>query len=115
MKINTKFDIGDVVELKYEFTDAEHKKMAYEIMGISTQSSYVGTEVFYHCRALHMEAVVHKDTVYGWRLRRGYRTNVNNDNQLGTNKFYETEIVEASKNIKNIIEREYGKGRFNTL
>jgi hypothetical protein len=107
MKINTKFDIGDIVQLKYEFSDADHKKMAYEIMAITSESSYGGAEIHYYCRSLHLIGIQNEDKsrIIGWELRRGYRANVQNDNQLGTNKFIETELVEAGRQVKEIINR----------
>lgn len=103
MKINTKFDIEDIVQLKYEFSDGDHKKMAYEVVGITVKGSYGGTETHYHLRALHLIGITSDDAVIGWETKRGYRANIQNDSQLGTINFTESELVPASKEVIKIL------------
>lgn len=51
MNIETKFKVGSLVRHKFERQthDAIH---ALEVMEISTDTCYAGTQVFYQCRAL---------------------------------------------------------------
>ena len=105
MKITTKFKVGDIVQKKYD-TEGKDIMILQEIMTIVTDTCYVGTQVFYLCRAL----VLTKEYEKLYDKSRGFTWNVNpgvhqDDNSIGWKKWREDEFIPAkSEYMKQIIK-----------
>ena len=54
MKIETKFNVGDLVVSKYSRSSiANGSLLAYEVIEVLTQTCYKEAQVFYLCRSIH--------------------------------------------------------------
>lgn len=53
MEINPKFTITDLLQTKYSNPDPNRKELhVFEVLEISTQTCYAGTQIFYDCRPI---------------------------------------------------------------
>lgn len=53
MNIETKYNVNDLVQHKYQKAFGAKRKSAFEVIEIVTNSCYAGSQVFYKCRMIH--------------------------------------------------------------
>jgi len=103
MKINSKFNINDLVKCKYDTELLEKNIGALMIMEVHTQSCYAGTQVFYLCRQ-----IVGKKESDRWETpKKEYWIighGATNESRVAWGKYREDELVAISKEAKEIIE-----------
>ena len=97
MKTETKFNIYDLVNRKYE-RNAKNKLSGMEIMEVFTQTCYAGTQVTYLCRALYcMKEFGHsykEEGEFNWIIVHGTSKE---EHTTGWKKYREDELVPAKK------------------
>jgi hypothetical protein len=106
MKIETKFDINNLVVSKYQRNQITQKSkndllLCFEVIDIKTGTCMAGTQVFYVCRSIHGMT----DTNY----IEGKRVTTYTDFTAGSNSkgeyitFREDEIIEAPKEVIDLV------------
>lgn len=95
MKITTKFNVGDI--LKFKFDGKNEYLISLQIVkDITTQTCYVGTQIFYYCRLVQLKrkekTYYEKDSEYIWL--RGHMTGSDNSEILS--KYREDDLIKAS-------------------
>ncbi len=103
MKIETKFDINNLVKRKFD-SDYNHSKCCLEVMEVITQTCYAGTQVFYLCRSIilnkEFEHEYKKDGNFKWVICHGVSQE---ENTLAWRKYREDELIEAPIGLIDII------------
>lgn len=99
MEIETKFNVNDLTQRKYDRTSSVIAIL--EIMEIQSITCYSLTQIFYHCRVIMMKSVFKevkgKETVYEWIVER----TIDRDNNYP--KFREDELIPCSDKYKKIV------------
>lgn len=105
MKVSSKFEIGDLTQRKYETEDRDHF-VVHEIMGIVTDTCYIGTQVFYSCRAHVLKKIYGKEYMktgnFTWCVYSGVGEG---DNATGLKKWREDELIPMSKKWKEVLNK----------
>lgn len=106
MEIKTKFDVGAITERKYNSSNEGY--YALEVMEISSQTCYAGTQVFYHCRQLIITKTPNwrrkeDETVKEWNIAHGVNKQ-HTSNTVAWEKYREDELIEASAKILEILQ-----------
>lgn len=102
MKTETKFNVNDIIQHKYDCGFEDGKK-CMEVIEIVTQTCSAGTQIFYYVR--HLMAVK-RETGYGadkkiqWEIAHG--TNKDQTDN-GLKKYREDEVTECEKETYDII------------
>lgn len=103
MKIETKFDVNNLVKRKFD-TNSKNKMSALEVMEVITQTCYAGTQVFYLCKPVIAQKEFKdkwkEDGEFSWVIVHGISQE---ENQPGWRKYREDELVEAPKEVIDII------------
>lgn len=89
MKIETKFDVNNLVKRKFDKQLMGKKLFCLEVMEVISQTCYAGTQVFYLCRPVYAE-----NNRNEWDVFHG--VNATSDNQTGWRKYREDELVQCS-------------------
>lgn len=97
MKIETKFNINDLVQFKHQIQTLK-KINLFEIMEIITQTCYKEAQVFYLCRALQF------DENYKQEWITGHGVSKEDSMKIGWYKYREDELIELSDELKAKIE-----------
>ena len=106
MKIETKFDVNNLVISKYQRNPITQKSKndllcCFEVIDINTGTCMAGTQVFYVCRSIH--GITNTDYVDGKRVT------TYNDFAAGSNQkgeyitIREDEIIEAPKEVIDLV------------
>ena len=104
MKITSKFGIGDLVQRKYE-TEGRTSFIVHEIMNVFTDTCYIGTQVFYLCKALILTKEYKHEYLktgdFTWCVYPGISEG---DNTTGMKKLREDELIPIEKKYREIIK-----------
>lgn len=97
MKIETAFDIHNIVKRKFD-TDGPDETCAFEVMEVISNSCYAGTQVFYLCRQL---VAVRKYDIKRNEDRwvNGHAINRQDDSSTGWLKYREDELIAAPQEV----------------
>ena len=104
MNIKTKFEVGEVVEHKFN-TEHDGIIQVYDVKEITTQSCYALTQVFYHVKPIEMtkehERKFDEKSPFKWSVRVSMP---NNEGQMGWVKLREDDLIAATKEVKAILK-----------
>lgn len=104
MEIKTKFNVNDLLKRKYD-VDPKNTVFALEVMSITSETCYAGTQVFYQCRTIlakkEFELKYQEKGEFTWEIHHAIGSD---GNTLGWQRYREDELVEALKETKNIIK-----------
>ena len=112
MKIETKFNVNDLVLRKFD-TKVDMTIPALEIMEVIIQICYAGAQIFYLCRAVVAKQEKEgygKDATTHWVVFHGVGKD---DNTTGWRKYREDELVIADEETTNLILNT-NKGEYKT-
>ena len=103
MKIETKFDVNNLVKRKFD-TDGNDKLQALEVMEISSQTCYAGTQIFYHCKPIvatkEFKEKWKEQGEFSWVIGHGIGKD---DNSKCWRLYREDELIDCPESIINII------------
>lgn len=103
MEIKTKFDVNNLVKRKFD-TNSKNRMSALEVMEVIAQTCYAGTQVFYLCKPVIAEKEFKdkwkEDGEFSWVIAHGISQE---ENQAGWRKYREDELIEAPKEVIDII------------
>ena len=102
MKIETKFNVGDLTQRKYDRYE-DNIKGVFEIMELSIQVCYSTVQIFYYAKPLIANKISksygHDEKIY-WTVGHGLGKE---DNSSGWRKYREDELIPADKETIKII------------
>ncbi len=106
LQIKTKFSVNDLVISKYQKIRVGEKEKnislcCFEIIEIHTVTCMAGTQVFYDVRAIH--GLTHVDYIEGKREQKFVDFSIGSNSRGEYSKVREDEIVEAPKEITELI------------
>lgn len=103
MKFETKFNVKDIIKCAID-VGRDDMFVAYEVLGINTETCYAGTQVFYTCRAIVGEkkykSYMKEENDFKWVVGHGV---AKKDGEWGVSRFREDEMVECPKEILDIL------------
>jgi hypothetical protein len=102
MKIETKFNVNDIVEAKRS-VHGDDSFIAYEIMEILSNTCYVGTQIDYLARPMlctHERIKPYGDEKYKWKIDVAYGKDIHDS---GWKRYREDELIEASNEARSVI------------
>lgn len=104
MEINSKFNIYDLVQRKFE-TESKEMSVAYEIMEVVTQSCYAGTQIFYQCAPLfaikQYKDAWRKDGEFSIHIAHGIPKQ---SNETSWQKYREDELIDLTEPMKELFK-----------
>lgn len=109
MKIETKFDINNLVVSKYQrntiIGKPDERLCCFEIMDINTGTCMAGTLVYYVCRGVH--GITGIDFIDGKKVETFTDFNVGSNSKGEYVTFREDELVEAPKGVIDLVLGNY--------
>ena len=99
MNINTKFNINDLIQHKYQRSSKGGQAIAFEVIEIQAINCYTTAQIFYTCRPLHVV------TDFDWKTKDKTIIDVVSGRPKDYEycKFREDEVKECSEEVKNEI------------
>lgn len=105
MKIETKFNVNNLVVSKYQRNPPQKSRnnllCCFEVIDINTGTCMAGTQIFYVCRSIH--GMTDTEYVDGERVTtyRDFAVGSNSKGEYMT--FREDEIIEAPKEVIDLV------------
>lgn len=106
MKIETKFDISNLLVSKYQRNpisiESKHDLLCcFEVIDINTQTCMGGTQIFYVCRSIH--GMTETNYVDGKRETTYKDFTVGSNSKGEYSTFREDELIEAPKEVIDLV------------
>ena len=103
MKIETQFTINNLIKHKFD-TGEKAGHTLFEVLGISTDTCYAGTQIFYTCRPILLIKIWKdkwkEEGEFDWEVKHGVS---GKDGHNALQKYREDEIVEAPNELVDIV------------